>query len=654
MRRSLPVLASVAAFVVVLAALPLAAQTGGAAGPYVEGLAALEKQDYSQAVRLLAEVVQQEPNNEPAWFNLGLARFKLDPPDLPGALEAFRQALTLAPNRARTRLYIGRIYEQQGALAEAIKVYEEEVMHAVGAAKNEANVALGRAQYKAGLPAHAAIALKLAVEAEPNYVEGLYWQGRAQTALKQYADAIKTFRAAKAVLQDYSDLRAGLGRMKPEQQRERKQTEEKLAQEFGRAQDFAVDLGLWPALNKALGDAYLADGQYDLARVSYRAATDKNQLGSETDADVQVRLAGAYLADARFLFEKQNQLYTAIGVMSAAEKAAEQAIQLDPNSGAAYAIQGEIFAFEAATYNSDPKQNIVSHTYDDAIAAFSKSLQLAPDNARTLTERAKAYVAIAQTEMPGSDKGKQALTSARGDLQQALTLQPSLQPAYVALAQVALAEENYEQAQQYAEQAMLLDPSDPKAYNVAGLVRYFTGQLAEAARYFRRGLELDDKDPQLHFNLGNTFFQMQSWYLALRQYQRALEHTPSPVVARTSFQRSYILYQIALTYHETQRYDQEIEALNDSLALDNSYFDAYMQLARAYAAKKEYRGAQRALDQAQGKADDLQWSRASTLSGQIYEVAGDPHSAVIAYATALQKDPDNEIAKEGLARLSGQ
>jgi tetratricopeptide (TPR) repeat protein len=655
MRRSLPALAFVAALVALQSALPLAAQDEGAASPYVQGLAALEQENYADAVKLLAQVVAQEPNNEPAWFNLGVARFKLKPPDLPGALEAFRKALALAGNRPRTRLYIGRIYEAQGAYAEAIKMYEDEVTRTAGAHKNDANVALGRVEYAAGQYSDALVAERLAVAAEPKYVEGLYWLGLAQTALQQYADAIKTFQNAKLVLQDYADLKAGLGRMKPEQQRERKQTEEKLAQDYGRAQEFAQDLGLWPALNKALGEAYLGDRQYDMARVSYRAALDKNQLGNPVDADVQVRLARAYLADARNLFETQNQLYTCVSVMGSAEQASDKAIELDAKSAAAYEAQGEIYAFEAATYTSDPKQKIVSHTYDDALASFAKALQLQPDSAQALMERAGTYLAVAQEETPGSDKAKQALQAARGDLQQALTLQPNLPSAYVTLAQVALAEEKYDQAQQYAEKAMNLDPKDPAAYNAAGLVDYFTGRLAEAARYFRRGLELNDTSAQLHFNLGNTFFQMQSWYLALREYRNALDHTPSPAVAKTSFQRSYILYQMALAYHETQRYDAEIGALNDSLALDASYFEAYMQLARAYAAKQEYRGAQRALEQAQSKApSDGDSSRAFTLSGQIYEMAGDPHSAAVAYASAAQKDPNNVIAKQGLARLSGQ
>ncbi len=654
MRRSLPAYALAVATTALAAAFPLCAQEPTGISPYVQGLAALEAEDYDQAVSLLAQVVQQEPNNEPAWFSLGVARFKQKTPDLPGALEAFRQALRLAPNRPGTRLYIGRIYETQGAFAEAISVFTEEVIRASGAAKTEALVALGRANYKAERYAAAREALQEAVEADAKYVEGLYWLGLAQTALKDYTAAIKSFRDAKQVLQDYSDLRAALSRMRPEQQRERKLTEEKLAQEYGRAQDFAQNLLLWPSLNKALGDAYLGDRQFDMARNAYRAALDKAQQGSTTDADVYVRLARAYLADAKVLFNEQSLLYTMIGVMRSAEQAVDKALELDPKSGPAYAVKGEIYAFEAATYNTDPKQNITSHTYEEALDAFAKALQAQPDNVDALIERANTYLKQAQQELPGSAKAKEALAAARGDVQQALTLRPEIARAYVILSQVALAEEKYDEAQQFAEKGIALDPKDPRAYDAAGLVMYYTGRLAEAARYFRRGLEIQDRDAPLHFNLANTFYQMQSWYMALREYKKALDNTPTATLARTAYQRAYILYRMALAYHETQRYDAEIETLNDALALDASYFDAYLQLARAYAAQKQYAGAQRALEQAQGRAaTDQDSSLAYTLSGQIYETAGDPHAAALAYSSALAKDPENPLAKAALARLSG-
>jgi tetratricopeptide (TPR) repeat protein len=657
MRRSLPALAIIVAIVTLLAALPLAAQEQSGESSYVQGLAALDQGEYDTAVKLLAQTVQANPTNEPAWFNLGVARFKEKPPDYPGAMVAFRKALTLVADRPGTRLYIGRIYEAQEAYAEAIQVYQDEVIRSTGAAKDDAEVALGRVEYKAGDRASAVIHLQLAVAAEPKYVEGLYWLGLAQTKLQQDDAAIKTFLQAKAVLQDYADLKAGLSRMKAEEQRERKETEEKLAQDYGRAQQFAQDLGLWPALNKALGDAYLADKQYDLARVSYRHAMDKNELGSETDFDVQVRLARAYLDDARDLFDNQSLLYTAVAVMRSAEAASDKAIQLakPSDASAAYEIEGEVYAFEAATYNSDPKQKITSHTWGDAQKAFGKALELQSDNRTALIAQARAFTSIAEESAAGSAEAKQALDSARGDLQQALVLQPNSATAYAELGQVAVAQEKYDEARGFAEKAMNLNPKNPDAYNAAGLVAYFTGRLPEAARLFRAGLELAPNDARLLFNLGNTFFQMHSWYMALREYQHALDHTPSPSVARTSFQRSYIYYQIALCYHETQHYNSEIDSLNSALALDASYFDAYMQLARAYAAEKEYRGAQRALEEATNKgptpADE---SRAYALSGEIYEMAGDAHAAAIAYASAQEKDPNNAVAKEALARLSGQ
>jgi tetratricopeptide (TPR) repeat protein len=660
MRRSLPAIAFAAAIVALLAVRPLAADDQ-TADPYIDGLAAMDQADYDTAAKDLAQAVQQNPNNEPAWYNLGVARFNEKPPDYAGAHEAFVKALALVADRPGTRLYLGRIYEYGAPedYADAIKQYEDESARCTGAAKDTALVALGRVEYKLDQSATAVLHLQLATTAEPHYVEGLYYLGLAQTALKQYDAAIKTFHQAKQVLEDYADMKAGLSRMKPEQQRERKETEEKLQQDYGRAEEFAQDLGLWPTLNKALGDTYLDDKQYDLARNSYRDAMDKNQNGSETDFDVQVRLAHAYLLDAEDLFNNQSLLYTCISEMGAAEKAASKAIdQAKPDDASpAYEVQGEIYAFEAATYNSDPKQKIQSHTWDEAKTAFETALKLQPDNLTALLARARAYVSLAEESAPGSDDAKQALEGAQGDLQGVLVIDRANETAIVLLARVAVAQEKYDDARKYAEKALNLDPKDPNAYNVAGLTDYFTGRLPLAARQFSAGLELAPNDARLLFNLGNTYYQMQSWYMALREYQKALDHTPSPSVARTSFQRSYIMYQIALCYHETQRYNVEIDTLNDALALDASYFDAYMQLARAYAAMKEYRGAQRALEEARSKAPTpADESRAYALSGEIYEMADDAHSAVVAYASALapDKDPNNAVAKEALGRLSGQ
>jgi len=653
MRRSLSTYVPVIAITALLGALPLAAQPPGATSPFVEGLAALEEEDYTQAITFLEQAVAQEPNNEPAWFHLGVACFNDD--DLPRALEAFRQALKLAPRRAGTRLYIGRIYEQQGAFEEALRIFREEVLRTECVNKVKAQVALGRTYLKAGLYGEAAEVLRQALEPEPKYVEALFALGLAETEQKDYEKAIEAFQKAKKILEEYSDLTSRLGRLTPEQQREFKDTEEKLAQEYGWAQDFVRDLGLWPALNKALGDAYLGDKQYVMARNAYRGALDRNQGGDPTDASVYAFLARSYLADAQQVFAEEGLLFTAIAVIRSAEESVDEALELDAKLAAAYEIRGELYTFQASTYDSDPDRNIVSHTYDEAIEALSKALEFEPDYVEAMVGMARAYLKKVQEQEPGSEEARESLQTARGLVQQVLTLEPDTAGSYALLAEIAIAQEQYPQAREYAEKALTLEGNHAGALNAAGLTYYFANELGRAARYFRRALELSSRDPQVRFNLGNTFFQMQSWYLARREYRKALEYTPTAALAKTAYQRAYILYQIALTYHETQRYDAEIETLNDSLALDSSYFEAYLQLARAYATKEAYRGAQRALEQAEQRAEtDQAISLVNTLSGYIYEAAGDIHAAVIAYSNALVMDSSNPVAKEALARLSGE
>jgi tetratricopeptide (TPR) repeat protein len=487
-------------------------------------------------------------------------------------------------------------------------------------------------------------------------VEALYIEGLAQYKLRNYADSIAAFKKAGDILQEWADLNSALHRlqMHPEQVRERKLTEERMAQDYNWAQNFAQDMGMWPGLNKALGDAYLANHDFMMARNSYRRAADLNELGDKTDADVFVRVARADLADAIAQFTEDNQLFTAIALLREADQTLDEALQLNAKSAEAYEVRGEIYTFQAETYDAIPKFGITTHSFTDAESAFTKALQTAPDMADAMAGLAR--VNLRQAEMkPGLQKSKDQLNKGLALVQQALTLRPDSAKYYTLLGEIYLAQEKYAEARGAAEKAETLDSKFAEAYNTSGLANYFTGNLSQALRDFQQAIDLSPHEPHYHFNLGNTYFQLQSWYMARREYTQALSYTPTATLAKTTAQRSYILYMTALTHHETRAYDAEISTLNQALAVDISYFDAYLQLARAYAAKGEYRGAQRALDAAQSRAANKQESsQVETLSGQIYEVAGDVHAAVAAYSTALNLDKNNVVAREALNRLSGQ
>jgi len=639
--------------IVVLCALGALAQQQEPNPDFISALNNIEAGEYEPARTSLQKVVKAEPENEAAWYYLGVAEYMTK--NLAEALKAFVRAEKITPKRPGIRLYIGRIYEAQGALPEAVGAYQQEVVKTTSSQRAEVLVALGRVYSRMGQLDEAVEVLERAAELENNYVEALYHLGLVQTALELHPQAIKTFKDAKRILEEWNDFQVRLQRLSIEEQRRQKQTEEKMAQQYARAEHFAEQSGLWPALNKALGEAYSRAREWAEARNAYRAAADTHQLGNKADSDVYALVARAYLADAQEVFRNQGLLFTCITILKAAEKSIETALEYDAEYASAHEALGEIYAFQAATYSSDPKRDIVSHTYEDAIEELTKALVKDRNYQRAMLHLGRAYIDQAGRVPAGEVEALSILQQASSVLQQAVGLDPTSAELYAELARVELGLENWEAALQTAQYALTLDPQNLVALNTAGLACYYQNRLGEAANYFSKAIEAVPQEAQSYTNLGNTFFQMQSWYRARREYKKALERISTASAVNIAYQRSYILYLMGLTYHETEMYDAEIEALNDALALDSSYTVAYRQLARAHLAKREYRAARRALQIAlQQAATDEQQADINVQIGEVYEAENDTHSAIGTYSLALKLDANNPTAAEAIRRLSQQ
>lgn len=76
-----------------------------------------------QGIMLLREVLQQDPTNEVALFNLGLLSMRSNQYDR--AIERFRQILAVNPNSRKARFYLGVSLVEKGEKAEAQKVLAE-------------------------------------------------------------------------------------------------------------------------------------------------------------------------------------------------------------------------------------------------------------------------------------------------------------------------------------------------------------------------------------------------------------------------------------------------------------------------------------------------------------------------------------------------
>ena len=92
---------------------------------FAEGVRLFQERSFRPAVDRLEEVVQDQPDNEAAWYYLGVARIDLG--DLEDALQALQRAQELRPGRPGISLNIGRVYERLGAWDQAIHAYQDEL-----------------------------------------------------------------------------------------------------------------------------------------------------------------------------------------------------------------------------------------------------------------------------------------------------------------------------------------------------------------------------------------------------------------------------------------------------------------------------------------------------------------------------------------------
>lgn len=626
-----------------------------AGDPFVTGVELVRTGRYEQGEQLLAQVVQQSPENQPAWFYLGIARFRLG--NDAGALDAFTKARELAPGRPGPTFYIGQVYERQGAYDEALRAYEKELTLRRGRGEGEVYCAIGRAEFLVGRYDEAEAALWKAMHLEPNFVEAMYWLGRVYTAKRKFEDAEKVFNKARDTLIEWTSAKSRLERepLFVEPATIRAINEPRVAEEYHWAEQFGSVLAMWPELNKARGDLYMEWGRWTEARNAYRKALRRDEGGNPDDPDVFVRVAEAYLADAREVFEDEGLVYTSLGIVKDAIAAANGAVQRNAKFAEAYCVLGDIYAFEAATYVPNPKRNIVPHSFEDAIEQYRQALTLDPNLVDAMVGMGNALVSLGQLKPADSPEAAQAFAEAINYLEKAVALAPKRADIHALLARAFLAADRVDECLVEAEQAIRLDPSNVLALNTAGSAYFYRGDLALAAEYFSKAVQANPSHAQTYVNLGNTYFQMKSWYRARESYRKALDLIPTSIVANPALQRARLFYAIALSYDQTFDYDQEIDALSQAIFLDDAFIDAYLQLARAYAAKKEYRAAEQALRMAAQKAsDDEDKVRAYVQLGQTLEQAGRVHDAVAAYTAAANIDPSNPLAQEALQRLRAQ
>jgi tetratricopeptide (TPR) repeat protein len=88
-----------------------------------EGAELVREGAHAEAIALLSELLQREPDNEYAYFFLGAANYELERYDR--ALACYVKALELAPNYVGAMVHVGHSLRMLGRYPEAIRMAQQ-------------------------------------------------------------------------------------------------------------------------------------------------------------------------------------------------------------------------------------------------------------------------------------------------------------------------------------------------------------------------------------------------------------------------------------------------------------------------------------------------------------------------------------------------
>src|SRR6266487_1834439 len=268
--------------------------------------AAIEKKDYATAEPLLKTVVDRDPKNYAAWFDLGFLYNALGKSE--DSISAYRKSVAAKPDVFESNLNLGLM------LARAGQPDAEQFLRAATKLKPTAHEAEGRARawlslarvIEANKPDEAIEAYRQAATLEPKDPEphlaagalaNLYMRGH------RFTDAEGILRKLVALHPNDASAHMQLGRMLAAD-----------GQNDGAIVELQSALKLDPndtAAQRDLADLYVSAKKYDQAETQYRALLASHP----NDAELHQGLGHALLEQRKFP-EAQQELVNAINLKS--------------------------------------------------------------------------------------------------------------------------------------------------------------------------------------------------------------------------------------------------------------------------------------------------------------------------------------------------
>lgn len=372
------------------------------------------------------------------------------------------------------------------------------------------------------------------------------------------------------------------------------------------------------AARLALGDTYVAAGEYDKALAEYQAALQlapdnpgvRRGLGNayywtgQLDLAEREYRAWAELApdavDARLIL---GLLYNEQGRSEEAIIELQQAADLAPCSAPAHMLLGGIYVGRG--------------DYVRAAAEYQAAVALDPQNADALyLLGVTQYLQAEQTQDPSL------LEEAETSLQAALALRPESVEARYALGGVYFSQGAYEEAAREWQRVAETAPDEPIVYTSLAHAYEKLQRLDEAIAAYQKALALR-ADADTHVYLGLIYQQQGNYEAAIAEYRQAVALDPQNALAYSA---------LGEVYDQQGKLDEAATAFKQALALAESAA-LHAQLAGVYRRQGDLAAATAEYERAVA-LDPQDWQSRLQL-GRLYSEMGQLDRAEEHFRAAL-------------------
>ncbi len=286
-------------------------------------------------------------------------------------------------------------------------------------------------------------------------------------------------------------------------------------------------------------------------------------------------------------FNNLGNSYSTVGNQASAQRALEEAVDINPTLSEARSNLGNIY--------------LEMERLKDAIYQYEEALEINPGDAKTHNNLGNAYVeqdrlyyAISQykqslrldpnfidayTNLALAYCKQQRFSQAITELKKALKLEPKNASLYCHLGDVYSQKENYKSAILQYENALKINSNLAKAHFGLAVCYNNLGFTDDEIRAYERALAIEPDMLAALVNLGNAYFSRQDYDAAIEEYTKAIQIKPD---------EGMIHYNLGSSYSNKGMYEQAVAAFLKAVEIEPKMGDAHFGLAYGYYNLKKY------------------------------------------------------------------